>query len=42
MKRWANTNEYNEAVLFLIDSNKSSYMTGSDLIIDGGWIIKGL
>ena len=30
MKRWANTNEYNEAVLFLIDSNKSSYMTGSD------------
>ncbi len=42
MNRWADTNEYNEAVLFLIDNNKSSYMTGSDLIIDGGWTIKGL
>ena len=42
MKRWANTNEYNEAVLFLIDNSKSSYMTGSDLIIDGGWTVKGL
>ena len=42
LNRWADTNEYNEAVLFLIDNNKSSYMTGSDLIIDGGWTIKGL
>ncbi len=42
MNRWADTSEYNEAVLFLIDNDKSSYMTGSDLIIDGGWTIKGL
>ena len=40
--RWANPEDYNEAVGFLIDSKKSGYMTGSDLIIDGGWTIKGM
>lgn len=34
--RMANTNEYNGSVLFLA-SKASLYMTGSDLIIDGGW-----
>ena len=28
-------------VLFLLDNDKSSYITGQDLIIDGGWTIKG-
>ena len=41
MNRWANPNEYNQAVLFLLDNDKSSYITGQDLIIDGGWTIKG-
>ena len=41
LKRWASPDEYNEAVLFLLDNKKSSYMTGANITIDGGWTSKG-
>lgn len=36
MNRMANVEEFNESMLYLI-SNASRYMTGSNLVVDGGW-----
>ena len=41
LNRWGDVNDIVGAAIYLA-SDASSYMTGSDIIIDGGWTAKGL
>lgn len=41
LKRWGSPNEIAETIYFLL-SEKSSFTTGSNFIVDGGWTVKGL
>ncbi len=41
LKRWGKPSDLFGIIEFLI-SSKSSYVTGQDFIIDGGWLAKGL
>lgn len=37
LKRMANVDEIVEAIIFLLDSSKSSYINGTNLLVDGGF-----
>ncbi len=41
IKRWGSVEDIAGVAIFLA-SNSSSYMTGTDVIVDGGWTAKGL
>ena len=41
IKRWGTPEDIVGLVEYLI-SNKSSYVTGQDFVVDGGWLAKGL
>ena len=41
LNRWGTSEDIVGATIFLI-SDASSYITGSDIFVDGGWAAKGL
>jgi len=41
LKRWGKPSEIIGPVVFL-SSEASSYVTGSEIVVDGGWLSKGL
>ena len=41
LRRWGHPEDLVGAAIFLA-SNASNYVTGQDIYVDGGWLIKGL
>ena len=41
LKRWGESKDLVGAIIYL-SSDASSYVTGSEIVIDGGWLSKGL
>ena len=39
--RWGQSDDLVGAAIFL-SSRASSYVTGQDIVVDGGWLAKGL
>jgi NAD(P)-dependent dehydrogenase (short-subunit alcohol dehydrogenase family) len=38
LARFASTNDVAEAIAFLVDSNRSGFINGVSLPVDGGWM----
>lgn len=41
LKRWGDPEDILGSIIFL-SSNASNYITGADLVVDGGWLSNGL
>ena len=41
LNRWGNPSDIVGAAIFL-STEASIYMTGSEIVVDGGWLAKGL
>ena len=41
LKRWGSSEDLVGAVIYL-SSSASKYVTGIDIVVDGGWIAKGI
>lgn len=41
LSRWGEPKDLQGAAIFLL-SNASNYITGTEIVVDGGWLVKGI